>query len=329
MLNLLNEEQQQIAKDKLVQMIDDFLAQNKHIYVVLEPELNDEIKHIFMRLNADYSEPFLLFDTQFEQVGPRIAQLGINQKFDNWIIEKAFFERWTALFVTNETVQLDTFVQQIAYLCNAITFEHLPVIFRCYTPTILNEWLGALQQDNLSQSALGCCSEIIYAGDIPGNIGYGQFDQNGDLTIKIKNLLTNEESIKIPPNSPSSTSENEVHTHSTKWLITENQQASLQQARMKYVVHKIRQEILLTMEQPSLEEIIDIHKRIIYLINLCFQSQILDTFLMSELTKLYIYNIEIWDKYQNQIRDILQLNEPEESRVDKLGTFLRNTERNK
>ena len=328
MLNLLNEEHQKLVKDKLVRTIDDFLAQNKHIYVVLEPELNDEIKHIFMRLNADYSEPFLLFDNRFEHVGPRIAQLGLNQKFDDWIIERAFFERWTALFVTNNTVNPNTFSERIAYLCHAITVENLPVIFRCYTPTILNEWLSALQQDNLSQSALGLCSEIIYAGDIPGNIGYGQFDENDGLTIKIKNLLTNEESVKTPP-PPSFERSNEAPAQHAKWLITENQMASLQQARMKYVVHKIRREILLTLEQPSINEIIDIHKRIIHIINLCFQNRILDTFLMSELAKLYIDNIEVWDKYQTQIKDILRLNESEEERMDKLGTFLKHMGKSK
>ena len=112
MIALLNKAQQEQIIDYLTQLVNSYLEKQKHIYVILEPMEHDEINHLFFKVEMRYTEPVALFDERLEDVGPRISELGNNKKFDRWILERALFERWTGLFITD--VDLKTFTQHIA-----------------------------------------------------------------------------------------------------------------------------------------------------------------------------------------------------------------------
>lgn len=194
MLNLLENTQQIAVKGRLSEILRDVAEQGKYIYAVLEPPQDKAIKDIFSITAIKYYEPFLQFDERFEDVGPRIARLGENNIFDDWIIEKAFFNRWTSLFISSSDIT--AFTQHIAYLCNAVTFEHKSAIFRCYTPIILNEWLTALQRERLTFGAFGIiCTDILYVMDFPEQIAHCHFQADGRVIRKIRDILKEKEII--------------------------------------------------------------------------------------------------------------------------------------
>lgn len=165
MIELLSAEEQKVLAAKIKNKILVYLNEHKAAYVILEPTENEEIQQIFSQTAVNYTEPLALFDERLERVGARIVRLGENQTFDNWVMERALFYRWTCLFVTD--VDINTFTNQIIYLCNATTSEGKPVILRCYTPIILNDWLTALQQERLVYTVLGLCSAILYIANCP------------------------------------------------------------------------------------------------------------------------------------------------------------------
>ena len=235
MIALLNKAQQEQIIDYLTQLVNSYLEKQKHIYVILEPMEHDEINHLFFKVEMRYTEPVALFDERLEDVGPRISELGNNKKFDRWILERALFERWTGLFITD--VDLKTFTQHISYLCNAVTFEDKPVIFRMYPPTILNEWLMALQKENQAYQALGICSDIFYIMNFPEQVAHYHY-----------------ESIEILPEE--------------KWRLTANQINSLSYARAYHLVHKFCKHFLAIPSVYEKYSVQELHKHIIKVVNL-------------------------------------------------------------
>ncbi|MBN6068179.1 DUF4123 domain-containing protein [Aggregatibacter actinomycetemcomitans] len=315
MIELLVREQQELVINHLTKLINTYLGK-KHIYVILEPTEKDEINDIFLKAGISYTEPVALFDDRLEDVGPRISELGKNDAFDRWIIEKAVFNRWTCLFVSD--ADLDTFTEQISYLCNAVTFEHKPVIFRMYPPVILNEWLMALQKENQSYCALGICSDIFYAIDSPDKIAHYHFENNmvTRLEIDLINHITHE--ITVPVEIEIT----DIQTHK-KWLITENQVNSLSYARAYHLIHELHKNLLsIPLIQKNYSPL-EVHRQLIQLINLCFQYNIKDVFFISEFAKLYFANKKRWESNQEVCIKILQSSQPEVDKLENIAMLLK------
>ena len=290
MIALLNKAQQEQIIDDLTQLVNSYLEKQKHIYVILEPMEHDEINHLFLKVEMRYTEPVALFDERLEDVGPRISELGNNKKFDRWILERALFERWTGLFITD--VDLKTFTQHISYLCNAVTFEDKPVIFRMYPPIILNEWLMALQKENRAYQALGICSDIFYIMNFPEQVAHYHY-----------------ESIEILPEE--------------KWRLTANQINSLSYARAYHLVHKICKHFLAIPSVYEKYSVQELHKHIIKVVNLCFKYKITETYLMQELTKLYFSYTKSWHNSEKIILSTLENNDfRKESIVEDIANIL-------
>ncbi|WP_129582261.1 DUF4123 domain-containing protein, partial [Rodentibacter caecimuris] len=298
---LLKEQQEQVIND-FIPLINPYLEKQKHIYVILEPMEDDEVNHIFLKTGMSYTEPVSLFDNRLEDVGPRISELGKNKDFDRWIIEKALFHRWTALFISD--VDLTTFTEHISYLCNAVTFEHKSVIFRMYPPTILNEWLTALQKENQAYRALGICSDILYVMDFPEQVAHYHFENNLVTRQELDLLNHQTQEIAVPVEFDSI----DIPTDE-KWWLTENQVNSLNYARAYHLVHKFRKHFLVI---PSIREkysVQEVHKYIVRIVNLCFKYKITEIYLMQELTGLYFNYAKSWGDSEKIIISILENND--------------------
>ncbi|OOF65761.1 DUF4123 domain-containing protein [Rodentibacter caecimuris] len=315
MIELLAKEQQELVINNLTQLINTYLNKQKHIYVILEPTENDEINDIFLKAGISYTEPVALFDDRLEDIGPLISEFGKNKDFDRWIIEKALFHRWTALFISD--ADLTTFTEHISYLCNAITFEHKSVIFRMYPPAILNEWLTALQKENQAYRTLSICSDILYIIDFPEQIAHYHFENNL-VTRQEFDLLNHQtqeiivplefDSINIPTDE--------------KWWLTENQINSLSYARAYHLIYELRKNLL---SIPSIQKSytpLEVHRQLIQLINLCFQYHITDVFFVSELAKLYFTNKECWSVQKEACIKILQTTQPEADKLENIALLL-------
>ena len=290
MIALLNKAQQEQIIDYLTQLVNSYLETQKHIYVILEPMEHDEINHLFLKVEMRYTEPVALFDERLEDVGPRISELGNNKKFDRWILERALFERWTGLFITD--VDLKTFTQHISYLCNAVMFEDKPVIFRMYPPTILNEWLMALQKENQAYQALGICSDIFYIMNFPEQVAHYHY-----------------ESTEILPEE--------------KWRLTANQINSLSYARAYHLVHKFCKHFLAIPSVYEKYSVQELHKHIIKVVNLCFKYKITETYLMQELTRLYFSYTKSWHNSEKIILSALENNDSgKEAIVEDIANIL-------
>ena len=316
MIALLNKAQQEQIIDYLTQLVNSYLEKQKHIYVILEPMEHDEINHLFLKVEMRYTEPVALFDERLEDVGPRISELGNNKKFDRWILERALFERWTGLFITD--VDLKTFTQHISYLCNAVTFEDKPVIFRMYPPTILNEWLMALQKENRAYQALGICSDIFYIMNFPEQIAHYHFE-NHVVTRQELNLLNDKtQEISVPIEYEST----EILPEE-KWRLTANQINSLSYARAYHLVHKICKHFLAIPSVYEKYSVQELHKHIIKVVNLCFKYKITETYLMQELTKLYFSYTKSWHNSEKIILSALENNDSgKESIVEDIANIL-------
>ncbi|MCQ9122402.1 hypothetical protein BKG95_07405 [Rodentibacter pneumotropicus] len=316
MIGLLMKEQQELVINQLTKLINTYLDKQKHIYVILEPTEKEEINDIFLKAGINYTEPVVLFDDRLEDVGPRISELGKNDAFDHWIIEKAVFNRWTCLFVSD--ADSDTFTKQISYLCNAITFDHKPVIFRMYPPAILNEWLMALQKENQSYRALGICSDIFYAMDSPDQIAHYHLENNIVTRLEIDLINHKTHEITVPVEIEIT----DTQTHK-KWLITENQVNSLSYARAYQLIHELRKNLLsIPLVQKNYSSL-EVHQQLIKLINLCFQYDIKDVFFISEFAKLYFANKKHWESNQEVCIKILQSSLSEADKLENIAILLK------
>ncbi|OOF57608.1 hypothetical protein BKK56_01035 [Rodentibacter genomosp. 2] len=243
--------------------------------------------------------------------------MGKNKDFDRWIIEKALFHRWTALFISD--IDLTTFTEHISYLCNAITFEHKPVIFRMYPPTILNEWLTALQKENLAYRALGVCSDILYIMDFPEQIVHYHFENNLVTRQELDLLNHQTQEIVVPVEFDSI----DIPTDEIWWL-TENQVNSLNYARAYHLIHELRKNLLSIPFIQKSHTPLEVHRQLIRLINLCFQYHITDVFFVSELAKLYFANKECWDAQKEACIKILQSAQSEVDKLENIAILLKN-----
>ncbi|WP_143530870.1 DUF4123 domain-containing protein [Rodentibacter genomosp. 2] len=250
-------------------------------------------------------------------LGHALASLGKNKDFDRWIIEKALFHRWTALFISD--IDLTTFTEHISYLCNAITFEHKPVIFRMYPPTILNEWLTALQKENLAYRALGVCSDILYIMDFPEQIVHYHFENNLVTRQELDLLNHQTQEIVVPVEFDSI----DIPTDEIWWL-TENQVNSLNYARAYHLIHELRKNLLSIPFIQKSHTPLEVHRQLIRLINLCFQYHITDVFFVSELAKLYFANKECWDAQKEACIKILQSAQSEVDKLENIAILLKN-----
>ncbi|WP_150539464.1 DUF4123 domain-containing protein [Actinobacillus vicugnae] len=320
MKELLSEEQQATVTQSLANMLKHYLAQKHFVYVVLEPNLDEEIKDLFFRSNIKYKEPFMLFDTRFEDVGPRIARLGDNQLFDEWVINQAFFNRWTALFVSPLDIQ--AFSLQISYLCNALTVDNKPVIFRCYTPTILTEWLPALREENQLEEAIGFCLEVVYLTDFPDKINHYYMDENDNFTQQEIDLQTQQPQLITRTQLPA------INYSQQNWHISAKQHHSLIVARIKYLIHRIRARLLLNQSIRHHYSLFALHQILIKLANMCIQYQIMEDVLIETLINLHFGYTAQWNDNESEIIKLLSQSYSSEEKIERIATVLKNTKVN-